>query len=272
MLKQAVAAVRGQSHTVTVELDPSHDGVLDATGMTVLGVVGRERYPYVSLGDAEYRVTGDVGQYQLADTPPNGQVWLRTRITRRVDGRPVSEYQVLRTVPVEPGTFATMKARQEKREARIASEKERASRPHIWDALSGLHALAPKPISVLPVGPELSAVAANPGLGLLQKRKPAVVRPASGPVVGPRAILEALASRGVILTPVSGRLLVTAKHVSHEDRQVIEAAAPLLLGVLTEPVLCALCALENRGKAREAITIAVVDVPVCGDHLNGVES
>ena len=249
--------------------DEPADRIIPADGWRYLGTPSpRATAEYVQLGDAEYRLGQVVPAMRRAGGPRPGQYWLLRTSRERIDGRLVEVDQVINATRLPVGAFDREKARAEKRTARITARHGRSAQPHLFDALGDLPGLAPIPSSFTPLTPQLphEADQLNIAATIRKRRHGDLLMRAGRPaIVGPRAIVDDLAARGVELVLVDGHVVVRSKLLRHHDRQVVAAAAPLIAGILSgDPVRCVF---DHQGEPPEAVTLAFVDAPVCAEHL-----
>lgn len=160
-----------------------------------------------------------------------------------------AQYRLGQSVPA--GTWDEVRGKEQRRHTPASS------RP--IDALDGIPALARRQ--------PLIAGGSSGSVAPIALRAHGSMDPGRGPIRG-RAILELLQSRGIRLSAVNGRLLVTApRGHAGGTREILDAAAPLLLGYVTGHPLP--CELRHDGKPPEAVTLAVGGLAICEQHRTG---
>jgi hypothetical protein len=249
--------------TATRHIDPrSVSPNLAEKKLTWLGTAGG--YDYATLHGTEYAVDrkpSEPGNY----IPREGEHVVSRAITEefreedifsgKVHTTPMVRHRSFRATPVPSGTYAKLAAKTKKRPA----EKPMP----VWDNLAALRtAWQREPARIqYSAGPAPVIGALRAALGAKDAKPWIEVGARTQPERSPSGYVALLRSHGVQLDTAKCRLIVRSrKPISLEDRTLIEATEPLLIGELDgKRVLCSFCALE-------AVTTLFPHAPACAEH------
>lgn len=229
-------------------------------------------HQYAMHDGREYQVelhSADPGAF----TPQPGELVISRRKLEMVDGTPWESTGYFRAFLVKPGTHDRLVAKVRKPDA------EKPLRA--WDRLATLRAMQRREPQRIVAGPQASSVDMLPALpaqpsdeeqaliagtvDLAERGNPRTLVEVGGhqpPQRSVAAMVDYLASRGVELSLIRGRLLAKSRTpIRTDDRELVEQARELIVGHLRgQPVICGEC-------AAPAVGIRFPDSPACGTHL-----
>lgn len=236
--------------------------VIEERKVKWLGTVGD--YDYGTHDGIEYVVdrqsTDDPGRYNRQP----GEVMISKAVREMVGGSPFDHHELHRALPVEPGTFADLSAKEAARKASLAQKPK----PRPLDALAVHPLLRRQAASLLRTAP----VSDNFFIEALSERPSGVVLPAHEQVSGSEAIVAVLRDKGVELRLSADKSAIVpvadSGRQSDSVRGLIEQAAPLLVAYLRgQPLRCQLRHSEKQPP--EAESLLVGGAAACSAHLAG---
>lgn len=214
---------------------------------------------YAEIDGREYLVDGQRIGDPASLVEQAGQLFVGfPEIATDDDGHSMTVGSYLRrALPVPPGTYARLAAKDEARKAK----RTRPARP--LDALASHPLLARRPETFM----RLAEGPTNLVAAALSTAPRAVVVPGSELKRGVAAILEAFRSRGVelALTP-AGTMYASGSRLTVDVQRLIEQAGPLLHAHLQGvPLECDFA--HHDGQAPEAVSLLVGGAACCAEHL-----